>query len=147
MYIIQSSLFLGAKANSRFVSLKENQVTVIYSRDRLLFIAKSFIEKTSVKNVYNQLSLFLGATAYSRLASLQENQVIVISGESGAGKTESTKLIMQVSLIILISCDLLFSKQRRSFLSCIFLLVCLSVRCLYQYETHYAGQFDYFYLV
>ena len=38
----------------------------------------------------------IGASAYSRMATLRENQCVVISGESGAGKTESTKLIMQV---------------------------------------------------
>merc|ERR1711971_771635 len=37
----------------------------------------------------------VGSSAYTRMATLQENQCIVISGESGAGKTESTKLIMQ----------------------------------------------------
>ena len=37
----------------------------------------------------------IGSTAYTRMATLHENQCIVISGESGAGKTESTKLIMQ----------------------------------------------------
>lgn len=37
----------------------------------------------------------IASTAYGRMMKNTENQVIVISGESGAGKTEATKLIMQ----------------------------------------------------
>ncbi|XP_070579495.1 unconventional myosin-XV-like isoform X12 [Ptychodera flava] len=37
----------------------------------------------------------IGSAAYARMSKNNENQVVVISGESGAGKTESTKLIMQ----------------------------------------------------
>jgi len=37
----------------------------------------------------------LGSAAYFQMMKEQFNQVIVISGESGAGKTESTKLLMQ----------------------------------------------------
>ncbi|XP_071526723.1 unconventional myosin-XV isoform X1 [Panulirus ornatus] len=37
----------------------------------------------------------IGSAAYSRMSKDQTNQCVVISGESGAGKTESTKLIMQ----------------------------------------------------
>ncbi|XP_064594768.1 unconventional myosin-XV-like isoform X2 [Liolophura sinensis] len=37
----------------------------------------------------------IGSTAYTKMMKDAENQVIVISGESGAGKTESTKLVMQ----------------------------------------------------
>ncbi|BFZ03793.1 hypothetical protein BsWGS_06832 [Bradybaena similaris] len=37
----------------------------------------------------------IGSTSYTKMIKDTENQVLVISGESGAGKTESTKLIMQ----------------------------------------------------
>jgi len=37
----------------------------------------------------------VGATAYSRMMSQGENQVLAITGESGAGKTETAKLILQ----------------------------------------------------
>ncbi|XP_059156810.1 unconventional myosin-XV-like isoform X1 [Physella acuta] len=37
----------------------------------------------------------IASVSYSKMIKDTENQVLVISGESGAGKTESTKLIMQ----------------------------------------------------
>lgn len=37
----------------------------------------------------------IASSAYGRMMKNTENQVIVISGESGSGKTEATKLIMQ----------------------------------------------------
>ncbi|GFO23507.1 unconventional myosin-xv, partial [Plakobranchus ocellatus] len=37
----------------------------------------------------------IGSVSYSKMIKENENQVLIISGESGAGKTESTKLVMQ----------------------------------------------------
>ena len=37
----------------------------------------------------------IGSAAFAHMMKAKEDQCVVISGESGAGKTESTKLIMQ----------------------------------------------------
>ncbi|XP_076459661.1 unconventional myosin-XV-like isoform X2 [Babylonia areolata] len=37
----------------------------------------------------------VASSSYSKMVKEKQNQVLVISGESGAGKTESTKLVMQ----------------------------------------------------
>ncbi|XP_041473142.1 unconventional myosin-XV-like isoform X3 [Lytechinus variegatus] len=42
----------------------------------------------------------IGSGAYLRMTQTKQNQCIVISGESGAGKTESTKLIMQYLAVV-----------------------------------------------
>lgn len=41
----------------------------------------------------------LGDAAYRSMLSFRQDQALIISGESGAGKTEATKLLLQVSLL------------------------------------------------
>ena len=60
---------------------------------------------TTVCLVYNNYNLIIihisrhlfaiGSSAYNKMNKDNEDQVVVICGESGAGKTENTKLLMQ----------------------------------------------------
>ena len=45
--------------------------------------------------IFSRHLFAIGSGAYMKMIQTKQNQCIVISGESGAGKTESTKLIMQ----------------------------------------------------
>ena len=48
----------------------------------------------------------VAAAAYNSMVQGEKSQVCVISGESGAGKTESAKFIMkQVSIVVWHVCD------------------------------------------
>ena len=53
----------------------------------------------------------IGSSAYSKMMKDSMDQVIVISGESGAGKTESTKLLMQY----LAAVRIMFNCKNRTF--------------------------------
>ncbi|CAF4501132.1 unnamed protein product, partial [Didymodactylos carnosus] len=56
-----------------------------------------YVQKYENQLMINSLPAHIFATsssAHAKMSSEKSNQCVVISGESGAGKTESTKLIM-----------------------------------------------------
>ena len=53
----------------------------------------------------------IGSTAFAQMMKTRSDQCIVISGESGAGKTESTKLIMQYLAAVNKSSSSLITEQ------------------------------------
>lgn len=53
----------------------------------------------------------IGSAAYAQMMKTKTDQCVVISGESGAGKTESTKLIMQYLAAVNKSSSTLITEQ------------------------------------
>nr|XP_016936706.1 myosin-VIIa isoform X1 [Drosophila suzukii] len=74
---------------SMLVAINPYQILPIYTnREIQLYRNKSLAELPP--HIFA-----ISDNAFQRLQRLKENQCVVISGESGAGKTESTKLILQ----------------------------------------------------
>lgn len=55
----------------------------------------SFKALTTTKQPDVQVSLHGGVQAFSAMMIDEQRQAILVSGESGAGKTESAKMVMQ----------------------------------------------------
>ena len=60
----------------------------------------------------------IGSTAFAQMMKTRSDQCIVISGESGAGKTESTKLIVQYLAAVNKTSSALITEQVRAVSCC-----------------------------
>lgn len=94
---------------SILVAVNPYQILPIYTAEQIkLYKDRKIGELVSVKGKWaGNVSFYyfllvqpphifaIGDNAYSNMKRYQQDQCIIISGESGAGKTESTKLILQ----------------------------------------------------
>ena len=74
------------------VAINPYQILPIYTNNQINFYKN---QKTSSHLNASPHIFAIGNNAYQEMILVKKNQCIVISGESGAGKTESTKLILQ----------------------------------------------------
>lgn len=74
------------------VAMNPYEILPIYTNNEINFYKS---QKTSSHHNAAPHIFAIGNNSYQEMAASKKNQCIVISGESGAGKTESTKLILQ----------------------------------------------------
>ncbi|XP_075992022.1 myosin-VIIa-like [Anticarsia gemmatalis] len=74
---------------SMLIAINPYEILPIYTMDQI-----NFYQSRSMGEIPPHI-FAIGDNSYRELMDTQSNQCIVISGESGAGKTESTKLLLQ----------------------------------------------------
>ena len=81
--------FAQTYTGSILVAVNPYQILPIYTADQIKLYKERKIGELP-PHIFA-----IGDNAYSNMKRYRQDQCIVISGESGAGKTESTKLILQ----------------------------------------------------
>lgn len=87
--IVIHFLFAQTYTGSILVAVNPYQILPIYTADQIKLYKERKIGELP-PHIFA-----IGDNAYSNMKRYRQDQCIVISGESGAGKTESTKLILQ----------------------------------------------------
>ena len=88
-YFIGSPILIAVNPYKKLDIYNDNFIR--YFRDFFLKLKQdSNMLKMSVPHLY-----YVAEAAYQEMIAEKKNQSIVISGESGSGKTESTKLILK----------------------------------------------------
>ncbi|KAL7044735.1 hypothetical protein ACKWTF_002035 [Chironomus riparius] len=75
---------------SMLVAINPYEILPIYTNNEINHYKNQNVHMHSTPHIFA-----IGNNAYKEMRTKNRNQCIVISGESGAGKTESTKLILQ----------------------------------------------------
>ncbi|CAG0890159.1 unnamed protein product [Cyprideis torosa] len=73
-----------------------------------------WIVKTTMVLLHRSHLFAIGSAAYSNMIKERESHVILVSGESGAGKTESSKLLMQGRVRLVVEEGHCVSSEERS---------------------------------
>lgn len=77
---------------SMLIAINPYEILPIYTNNQI----NQYKSQKASSHQHNDPHIFaIGNNAYQEMVHSRKNQCIVISGESGAGKTESTKLILQ----------------------------------------------------
>ncbi|KAL4715151.1 hypothetical protein ACJJTC_012198 [Scirpophaga incertulas] len=89
LHIRYNQQLIYTYTGSMLIAINPYEILPIYTMDQI-----HFYQGRSVTEVPPHI-FAIGENSYKELLDSSSNQCIVISGESGAGKTESTKLLLQ----------------------------------------------------
>ncbi|CAG9784601.1 unnamed protein product [Diatraea saccharalis] len=89
LHIRYNQQLIYTYTGTMLIAINPYEILPIYTMDQI-----QFYQGTNVSEVPPHI-FAIGENSFKELLNTSSNQCIVISGESGAGKTESTKLLLQ----------------------------------------------------
>ncbi|XP_045766562.1 myosin-VIIa-like [Maniola jurtina] len=89
LHIRYSQQLIYTYTGTMLIAINPYEILPIYTMDQI-----HFYQDSNVRDIPPHI-FAIGNDSYRELLETSSNQCVVISGESGAGKTESTKLLLQ----------------------------------------------------